>query len=62
MEGIGVVKEEGWREFEFEHTEAFSSFAEAQSGNLVDWMQLVKIKLFRFLPVQIEEWDCIGVY
>ena len=62
MEGIGLEKEEGSREFEFEHTEAFSSFAEAQSGNLVDWMHLVKIKLFRFLPVQIEEWDCIGVY
>ena len=62
MGGIGVEKEEGSREFEFEHTEAFSSFADAQSGNLVDWMQFVKIKLFRFLPVQIEEWDCIGVY
>ena len=60
MGGIGVEKEEGSREFEFEHTEAFSSFADAQSGNLVDWMHLVKIKLF--LPVQIKEWDCIGVY
>ena len=59
MEGIGLEKEEGSREFEFEHTEAFSSFADAQSGNLVDFGQN---KLFRFLPVQIEEWDCIGVY
>ena len=46
MEGIGLEKEEGSREFEFEHTEAFSSFADAQSGNLVDWMHLVKIKVF----------------
>ena len=34
MEGIGLE-----REFEFEHREAFSSFAEAQSGNLVDFGQ-----------------------
>ena len=60
MGGIGVEKEEGSREFEFEHTEAFSSFADAQSGNLVD--AFGQNKLFRFLPVQIEEWDCIGVY
>ena len=41
MEGIAVEKEEGSRrrEFEFEHTEAFSSFADAQSGNLVDFGQ-----------------------
>ena len=44
MEGIGVEEEEGSREFE--QTEAFSSFADAQSGNLVDWMHLVKIKVF----------------
>ena len=59
MEGIGLEREEGSMEFEFEQTEAFSSFADAQSGNLVDFGQN---KLFRFLPVQIEEWDCIGVY
>ena len=46
MEGIGVEKEEGSREFEFEHTEAFSSFADAQSGNLVDFGQNKIVQVF----------------
>ena len=48
MEGIGLEKEEGSRrrEFEFEHTEAFSSFADAQSGNLVDFGQNKIVQVF----------------
>ena len=49
MGGIGVEKEEGSREFEFEHTEAFSSFAEAQS---VAWSNENLVK-----PRQLIDWE-----